>query len=75
MRLNRTLFYILLGMLVAGILAVVLVDKASVVSSIGVGLMTGAIVGLVSCADERITAFFKALHDRGRFQRDATNTE
>lgn len=64
------MFYILLSMLIVGILGVVLTNKDSVFSSIGVGLMTGAIVGLVSSVVNYVDAwqgfintFFERLYD------------
>lgn len=48
MRLHRTLFYILLGVFLAGIIVVSIVDTNSVYSRIATGLITGSFVALVS---------------------------
>ena len=48
MRLHRALFYILLAIFVGGVLLAIFIDPTSVMSRIATGLITGALVGLLS---------------------------
>lgn len=60
MRLNRTLFYIMLGVFIAGVLMAVLIKPENVaMSRIATGLITGSFIGLVSSIVNYVYAWQK----------------
>ena len=60
MRLNRTLFYIMLGVFIAGVLMAVFIKPENVaMSRIATGLITGSFIGLVSSIVNYVYAWQK----------------
>ena len=60
MKLNRILFYILLALFVAAVCIVAFTDAGSVWSRVGIGLMTGSLIGLIN-------AFVNYMHARSEY--------
>ena len=56
MRLYVRMFYILLVVFAIGIVVVCIVEKSSVLSRIGTGLITGSFVGLITAFSNYFTA-------------------